>query len=104
MSLVVFAEREVIARCNCQQILDAMAHFTGKQLIAFFGLFTAGYVDKNSEHDPIDDAFVTALPTRGNPAHLFSHQNPEIDFVSTLDCPGCGERRLHAIPIGGMDV
>jgi hypothetical protein len=81
-----------------------MAHFTGKQLIAFLGLFTSGYVDKDSEHDSVDDAFVTALPTSRNPTHLFSHQNPEINFVSTLDCPGCGKRRLYAIPVGWMDV
>jgi hypothetical protein len=51
-----------------------MAHFTGKQLIAFLGLFTSGYVDKDSEHDSVDDAF------------------------------GCGKPRLYAIPVGRMDV
>jgi hypothetical protein len=106
MSPVVFAEREVIAvrpDAMASRFLT-MAHFTGQQLDAFLGLLASGHVDKNSEHDPVDDAFIAALPARGNPTHLFSHQDPEIDFVSTLDCPGRGKRGLYAIAVGGMDV
>ena len=38
-----------------------MAHFYGKQLMSFFRLFAAGYINKNSEHDTTFDIRVITL-------------------------------------------
>ena len=72
--------------------------------MALFGLLAAGHVEKNAEHDTVDDAGVGALATSRDPPKLVTQHDAEIDLVS----PSYRSRRRKsgpdAVPVGRMDM
>jgi hypothetical protein len=85
MSAVVEVEREVMwvrPVAIGEQVLDAVAHLAGEQLVAFLRLLAAGDVEEDAEHGPADDALILALAARRDPADLAAEHDAEVGFVA----------------------
>ncbi|EIZ81095.1 hypothetical protein WSK_0247 [Novosphingobium sp. Rr 2-17] len=81
-----------------------MAHFAGQYFIAFFGVFSAGYIEKDAEYRPPDDSHILPLAACRNPSNFIADHDAEVCFVTTEH----GKRRLesqaYTIAICGMNV
>lgn len=87
-----------------EQILHAVAHFAGKQLVAFLRLLASRHVKENAGHRSSNDTFIFAPATGSDPADLVSHHDAEVGFVSALDTLRRREGGADAVPVRGMDM
>ncbi|BBC99519.1 hypothetical protein YGS_C1P0775 [Sphingobium sp. YG1] len=81
-----------------------MAHFTGQELIAFFGLLAPSNIKKNAEHGSSDDTGILALSTRRYPAHLILDEDSKVGLIRSKDRTCCSERSADAVAVCGMNV
>ena len=81
-----------------------MTHLSGEQLVAFFSVFAARYVEEDAEHNAIHDALVSAVTACRNPANIISDHDAEIDFIGAGNGTRGGERRSNPVAVGGVDV
>lgn len=72
--------------------------------MSLFGLLSAGDIEKNTVHHPIDDVRVVAFASCRYPPNLVAHHDSEVDFVGSDHSPGRGEGGANTIAIRGVDV
>ena len=80
-----------------------MAHFSCKQFARLFGLLATGNVKKHPKHCPAFDVGIITLAPCGNPAHVISDHDPEIDLVWTNYGPSGSKSSTDSIAICRMN-
>ena len=58
------------SRRDGEQVLDAMAHLTGEQLVALLRLLACRKIEEDANHAVVDDLGVMTLADRRDPANL----------------------------------
>jgi hypothetical protein len=86
-------------RGDHQKVFDPVAHLAGEQLLCFFGLFSPGDVEENSEHMPTGDVGVRTLASGGNPVDLIPDRDAEVDLISAHDGARGRERSPDTVPV-----
>ena len=87
-----------------QEVLDAVAHLAGQQLMRLFGMLPLSDINENAEHDAADETDALALTCGRDPPNRIPDHDPEIDLVGAHDGAGGGKIRPHTITISGVDM
>jgi hypothetical protein len=81
-----------------------VAHLLSQQLVSFFSILAAGYVQEHPIHHAADNTLVIAFAPRRNPPDFINDVDSEIEFVGTEVSAGGVKGDCDAVPVCGVDV